>query len=377
MKQTGSILRAIFDSTNDVWFFVAPDYSILFYNQKAYEKGWDLHQKELKAGDIILDYARDTRNRVDEQFVASFQKALKGELVVDRQKIEFNNVTLWFQSKYVPVFENEELIGISIAVSDITHEKHLELAQEEASEKIQELLKKREDFMSIASHELKTPLTGIKSLIQILLRKSKNDKLDLYQDILRKANHQVNRLNLLINDLLDITRIDAGKLSLNMIDCNLRKMLEECVYMKQPENQTHNIQITGDADLLIKGDENRLEQVFCNLLSNAIKYSSDGSDITVHVRQTPEWVILAFHDQGIGIPEENLSSIFQRFYRVNDASFKSGLGLGLYIANEIILQHGGKIEASSELGKGTIFTVYLPWTPIVKFPLNAEMTAMN
>ena len=376
MKQTGSILRAIFDSTNDVWFFVAPDYSILFYNQKAYDNGRALHNRELKTGDIILDYARDTRNHVDEQFVASFQKALKGELVVDRQKIEYNDVTLWFQSKYVPVFENGELIGISIVVSDITHEKHLEQAQEEANMEIQLLLQKREDFMSIASHELKTPLTGIKSLIQILLRKSKNDHLDLYQDILKKANHQVNRISLLINDLLDITRIDAGKMSLNPTACNLRKMLEECVYMKQPENQTHNIQITGEADLVIKGDENRLEQVFCNLLSNAIKYSSDGSDITVHVKQSPEWVMITIRDQGIGIPEENLSSIFQRFYRVNDASFKSGLGLGLYIANEIIKQHGGKIEASSELGKGTIFSVYLPCTP-VKFPLSDEMIAMN
>lgn len=361
MKRTGSILRSIFDSTDDVWFFVAPDHSILFFNQKAYENGKILHQRELQAGDNILDYARDTKNNVDERFATNFCRALSGELVVDRQQIEYNSAVLWFQSKYVPVYENGTMTGVSIVVSDITREKMMELAQEEANAKIHSLLRKREDFMSIASHELKTPLTGIKSLIQILQRKSRTDQLPKYEELLSKANHQVDKLTLLINDLLDVTRIDAGKLYLNITWFNLKDVLEECIYMMQAGSSTHQIELLGSADIMIQGDQNRLEQVICNILSNAIKYSEPGTPIQIHVAVNSGWVMITFRDEGIGIPEDKISKIFNRFYRIDEANLlKSGLGLGLYISNKIVQQHGGHIKLSSKLGEGTEFAVHLP-----------------
>lgn len=361
MQRTGAILRAIFDSTDDVWFFVAPDHSILFFNRKAYENGKLLHGRELKTGDNILDYARDTKNEVDVRFLEKFRQATAGELVIDRQEIQYGSATLWFQSKYVPVFDGQTLLGISIAVSDITEEKKLEQEKEAAGERIKQLLRKREEFMSIASHELKTPLTGIKSLIQLLLRKARQGQADNFEELLQKANQQVNKLTLLVNDLLDVTRIHRGKLTLSTSSFKLKTVLEDCMFILQPQAQTHRFSITGDAGITVTADRERLEQVICNLLSNAIKYSGTGTEINVHTAVSDRWLTISVTDQGVGIPEDKIHSIFKRFFRVDEsAEHKPGLGLGLYIANEIIVQHGGRIEVTSDPGRGSCFSVLLP-----------------
>ena len=123
MEKTGNILRAIFDSNDDVWFFVAPDYSILFFNNKAAEGGLQYHNRVLTAGDNILDYAKDTKNSVDEVFVKNFKKALDGQIVKEEQHIQYGNSSIWTRSKFIPVYHEDVLQGISLTVEDITREK--------------------------------------------------------------------------------------------------------------------------------------------------------------------------------------------------------------------------------------------------------------
>ena len=361
MEKTGSILKSIFDSTDDVWIFIAPDYSILFFNQKAYDNGKLFHGKVLEAGDSILEYALDTKNNVTDPFISNFQKALEGQHIKDVKRIEYENSSHWFESKFVPVYHEGKLTGVSITVSDVSKEKLLELEQVKNKAEITMLLRRREEFMSIASHELKTPLTGAKGFIQTLKRKAATDKLGWYETLLNRADLQINKLTNLINELLDISGMESGKLVLKKSTFKINQLVYDCLQVLQPIAHTHRIQVESDEDIEVCADKNRLEQVICNLLSNALKYSPEGSQITVKTALTSEYATLSIKDEGFGIPPEKLSRLFERFFRVDESNVnKSGLGLGLYISKDIIERHNGKIEVKSEEGRGSEFTIYLP-----------------
>ncbi len=361
MEKTGSILKSIFDSTDDVWFFIAPDYSVLFFNQKAYENGKLYHGKELKAGDNILDYALDTKNNVSEPFIESFQKALEGHHIKDVKRIDYENSSHWFESKFVPVYHEGKLTGVSITITDVSKEKLLELEQVKNKAEITNLLRRREEFMSIASHELKTPITGMKGFIQTLERKAAEDKLEWYENLLHRADLQINKLTNLINELLDVSRIESGNLVLITSRFSLKQLVFDCLQILQPISHTHQIEVGLSMDVEVCGDKNRLEQVICNILSNALKYSPNGSKISIRSKSTSEYVALSVKDEGSGIPKEKLSLLFNRFYRVDESNMnKSGLGLGLYISKDIVERHKGRIEVKSEEGKGSEFTIYLP-----------------
>ena len=360
MEKTGSILRSIFDSTDDVWFFIAPDYSISFFNQKAFDNGKLLHGRELKAGDSILDYARDTTNNIDVGFIENFEKALDGEHIREEKKIEYAETAIWCLSKYIPVYHEGKLTGVSVSVSDISKEKILELEHEKNREEISMLLRRREEFMSIASHELKTPITGIKGFLQLLTRKAHADKLEYYEQLLSKATLQVDRITGLINDLLDVSRIDSGKLKLKYDTFSLPTLINDCLQLLQPLILDHKITVLDGEEIMLHADKNRLEQVICNLISNAVKYSEEGSEVIIKTAKTPEDIMISIKDHGVGITREQLSLLFNRFYRVDESNkSKAGLGLGLYISKDIVERHKGRIEVNSEPGKGSEFIIHL------------------
>jgi two-component system, chemotaxis family, sensor kinase Cph1 len=217
---------------------------------------------------------------------------------------------------------------------------------------------KKDEFMSIASHELKTPLTSVKASLQLLERMvNKNEGLESAAPFVAKAVKQTNKLSEIISDLLDVTRIQAGRLELFKSDFNLLEMIRESVeQFNFPENK-HNIIIEGDAGLTIFADIKRIEQVLSNLLMNALKYSDANATVNIAFEKLDdESVRVAITDHGIGIPQDQIENIFDRFYRVENTSQNfSGVGLGLYISSEIIKQHHGKIGVSSTLGKGSTF----------------------
>lgn len=242
---------------------------------------------------------------------------------------------------------NEERGENITIVLDITERKRLE--------------QRKDEFIGIASHELKTPLTSIKGYTQILeriIKQMSDDRLKLY---LKKTNIYINRLDSLITDLLDVSRIQAGKLQFNMSNFDVYTLVNESIEAIQPTAEHHKIICEKCIHAQIYGDMPRLEQVILNMLSNAIKYSPESKKVNVSVQKKDNKIMVSVQDFGIGIPKKSQSKLFERFYRVEKtASQFSGLGIGLYISAEIVFRHGGDMWVESEEGKGSTFFFTLP-----------------
>lgn len=253
------------------------------------------------------------------------------------------------------VLYNPQFAGYIGSLTDITEQ---ELAQQ--ATKI--LMQKKDEFMSIASHELKTPITSMKASLQILERLSfQKGQLQQIHTFIGKANKQVNKLITLVEDLLDVTKIHAGKMQFNHSVFNIEEVLTDCVEQVKSQTNTHQIITYGSNEVFIRADKHRIEQVIINFLSNAIKYSPDADRVLINLQKDEQYLKIAIQDFGIGIPSDKLRYIFNRFFRVEESSQKfSGLGLGLYISSEIVKRHGGDIGVESQEGEGAIFWFTLP-----------------
>lgn len=235
----------------------------------------------------------------------------------------------------------------------------------------QESVAARDEFLSIASHELKTPLTSLKLQAQLHKRAIlKNDpsaySIENVDSIIDQTEKQVTRLTRLVDDMLDVSRIRSGRLKINREEVNLADLVEDVV--KRISNQfkaaSYEVpKVTLDKNAIGKWDKLRIEQVLINLLTNAIKYGAKKS-IEIVVKAKAESVILSVKDSGIGIPKEMQNKIFDRFERAVSASEVSGLGLGLFITKQIVKAHGGNIWLESEPGAGSTFLVELPKLPL-------------
>src|SRR5690606_476899 len=195
-----------------------------------------------------------------------------------------------------------------------------------------------------ASHELKTPLTSVNAYLQILAGMPTDDK---GKQFIQKALRQMKKLTTLVNDLLDISKIEAGKLQLKIAEFDLKKLMEEAIDLIGHTNNKYRIFFDSSVKTCnIYSDSQRIEQVLINLLTNAIKYSSGADEVRVSLVCTSEEVKVGIQDFGVGIPSEKLPYIFSRFYRVEDVNPNiSGLGIGLYLSNEIITRLDGKLWA--------------------------------
>jgi signal transduction histidine kinase len=211
-------------------------------------------------------------------------------------------------------------------------------------------------FVSVISHELKTPVSLIKGYASTLAREDANWDVATVREGLQVINEESDRLNTLINNLLDASRIQAGAFRLEWGDVSLPRLAEKVVENFRTQTTRHHFNLDFPADFpVIHGDEERLRQVLNNLLSNAIKYSPAGGEVRVGGWHDRANVTVYVADQGIGIPAEEQGKLFQRFYRV-DSSLRrgtQGAGLGLYLCKSIVEAHGGRIWLRSELGKGT------------------------
>ncbi|MEN0053254.1 MAG: PAS domain S-box protein [Mucilaginibacter sp.] len=251
-----------------------------------------------------------------------------------------------------------KIIGASKIARDISEQKAAAEEIKQLYEQVKLLNDRKDEFIAVASHEMRTPLTTMQATLQ-LLRRIAGDKEIRFIDSSLK---QVQKLSSLINDLLDVTKIEAGKLPLNREIFDLKKLVAEAIELAGQSNPDYTFSLNGDIiELPFYGDPHRLEQVLTNLLSNAVKYSPDDNRIEVTLSQTDETVMLTIHDHGMGIPPDKLPLIFTRFYRAHGQLSKiAGLGIGLYICAEIISRHGGRIWAESEPGLGSTFFCTLP-----------------
>lgn len=231
--------------------------------------------------------------------------------------------------------------------------------------------RKKDEFISIASHELKTPLTSVKGYLQLLERSVQKNDTETVIKHLAKAQLQLDKLNSLIADLLDISKIENGKLKFNKQCFAFDTLLEGIIETIQQANPGIYILKKGAAGREIYADEMRLEQVILNFLTNAIKYAPGASEITLTTAIKDDLLYFAVKDQGIGMLPEQLALVFDKFYRVEETSHRfQGLGIGLYISSEIIKRHGGEIGVNSTYGKGSEFYFTIPVNP----PENSSKT---
>jgi PAS domain S-box-containing protein len=219
----------------------------------------------------------------------------------------------------------------------------------------------KDAFLGIASHELKTPLTILKAFIQVIEKQLEVKNYDLLEHYIKKTNKHINKLTALISDLLDVSKIQAGELKLNLAEIDITELITECTVQMLHESPKHQLIINKEADFKVQGDVARIEQVISNFLSNAIKYSPDADKVLININKINNNIKISVNDYGVGIPREKLSKIFTRFYRVEESASKfPGLGLGLHIAAEIVKRHKGEVGVESEPGKGSVFYFTIP-----------------
>lgn len=248
----------------------------------------------------------------------------------------------------VPVISSAVLIDedqghVLCVILDITERKKLE--------------QKKDEFLSIASHELKTPLTTLKGYVQLLGSKLE-DRQNENEMFIARMDKQLIKITDLINDLLDISRIQTGGLTFNNSEFDIVELAEEVILEVSPLTNRHKIHIyIPENEQIVLGDRTRIGQVIINLLSNAIKYSPNSDKINLYVRDNGNEVEILVEDFGVGIPSDKINKLFQKFYRVeeNQSNWHQGLGLGLYISNQIIQRHKSVIQVKSELNQGSIF----------------------
>jgi signal transduction histidine kinase len=248
--------------------------------------------------------------------------------------------------KVVQKNHNEPMI--LLAIEDITEKKHIE--------------QQKDDFISIASHELRTPVTSMKAYTQLLQRHPliTSDKKASY--MLEKMDLQMNRLTELVASFMNVYKMRTGKLRLKKEHFQLEELIAEVVGNFQYTITTHNVQRTDDVKAQVFADKARINQVLVNIISNAIKYSPDSDKVKVALKAEPDAVTVAIKDFGMGIPKEEQHKIYERFLRAKGKKEGDipGLGLGLFISAEIVKQHGGDLWVKSIEDKGSTFYFTLP-----------------
>lgn len=323
-----------------------PDGEPTYYNQQWYEyTGLNFEQSKADGWRAIVH--PDDEVATNRQYQRSLQT---GEIFVmeNRYKRASDGTYRWHLNRAVPLKNEEgEIVFWIGTATDIEDQK-----QE---------MEKRDEFIGIASHELKTPLTSVKGYLQLITATKKEDISPKVSQYIDKANNALGKLQTLINDLLDVSKIKAGKLEYAIELLNIAELVRICAENARHIYAENEFEVQDGHDYPVNGNSERLEQVLMNLVSNAVKYSYANKRVILKTERKGDCVRVSVTDFGIGLSEDQQVKIFERFYRVEDKKrMTSGLGMGLYISAEIVHNHRGEIGVESELGKGSTFYFELP-----------------
>jgi PAS domain S-box-containing protein len=257
----------------------------------------------------------------------------------------------WVTRTTVPVLAPDgEYLGRLFVYVDVTEQRELD--------------RLRSDFLTVAAHELRTPLTPLSMYLQSMERKVFRQQ-GIEPELVGKARRQVGRLTRLVEDVLDVSRLESRRLELKRETIDLNELVDQVVGDFRAGSRQHEIIFRRSHELVaVDADHARIEQVLVNLLANAVKYSPQGGQIVVQVDRVGREARTSVADSGIGIPPDERKRLFQRFFRAHNVSTRhfGGLGIGLFVSNEIVDRHGGRFEVESEPGRGSTFTFYLPLT---------------
>ncbi|WP_184551090.1 ATP-binding protein [Mucilaginibacter sp. FT3.2] len=315
-------------------------FGISNHNEVNYEK------------DFVGGLHPDDRNRIiniiDNQVMV--QAISNGDYDVEYRTVGAEDgKTRWVRAKGKVYFEDDgtprRFIG---AVLDITEQKHDE--------------QRKNDFIGMVSHELKTPLTSLSAYVQIMQLKAQNDDYKAMPDTLDKANIQVKRMSTMINGFLNMSRLESGKILLEKQIFDLVGLIADTIAETMPASLSHHITFAPCTAIIINADRVKIGSVISNVLSNAVKYSPKEKSIHVACQKINGMAQVSITDQGIGIDQQDTQKLFDRYYRVENPNHKhiSGFGIGLYLSAEIINRHNGKIWVESKLGRGSTFYFRLP-----------------
>jgi signal transduction histidine kinase len=252
---------------------------------------------------------------------------------------------------------------VTAVVRDVSERKRAE-AERMRAEAAEQAVRERDEFLSVAAHELKTPLTSLLGFAEALDRiysRGREPETSLVRRALQTIARQSEKMNVLVNQLLDVSRIEAGRLQLDRKPTDLVPIVRGIAEDAQARTSIHTLVVHGPGQMIGAVDGLRLEQVITNLVENAIKYSPDGGQIVVALSQeTGCQARISVRDHGIGIPEGARAHIFDRYYQAHSRIHRSGMGLGLYISRQIVEQHEGRMEVAFPADGGTEFSVMLP-----------------
>jgi PAS domain S-box-containing protein len=318
---------------------------------------WDKRHRELFGLDteeplnyyntFLASLHPDDKQKTDEAVTRAISKKLSnGDYDVEYRIINSQDQNIrWIRAKGKAIFnDNDEPVRLIGTVHDITDNKLNEI--------------RKNDFIAMASHELKTPLTSLKAYIQLLIANARRSGDSFLLNALEKSENQINKMTRLIYGFLDMSKLESGKLQLNCEVFDLGKLVEEVVADSRPISQGHEIVFMMPITAInVNADREKIGQVLSNFINNAVKYSPKGTAVTIQLNVSDNAVKVEVADEGIGIKLKDQQNIFQRFYRVDDESTKgfSGFGIGLYLSAEIIALHKGSIGVESEESKGAIF----------------------
>jgi len=338
--------RTVFESSRLGNKIIDSDLNILQVNPSLV-KLLGFKKKEQVIGTRIFDYVPDDFKKDWLVLQENLWYKSTPSFSLDTCLRKKDGTVVWVHVTSILFEEGDQTLGFTV-IEDITEQHDLRLQKEE--------------FISIASHELKTPITSLKAVTQLLNRLIKKEP-SIAEKIASLAGHAeiyTTKLIHLVEDLSDTTKIEQGQLSLNRNSFPLSNVLEECCN-HIPVDGKHYITNRGDLETVVVADQNKIEQVLINFVNNAVKYAPDSEEIIIEIQNLGDKIKVSVNDLGPGISEENLPKVFNRYYRVDkEGARRSGLGLGLFISSEIIRRHDGEIGVTSELGKGCQFWFTIP-----------------
>ncbi|MGN8069911.1 ATP-binding protein [Mucilaginibacter sp. SG564] len=322
-----------------------PGGEVDFYNQQWYNYTGSRYAESVGWGWQHMIHPDDLPNTLDK-----YIEALKtgNTFEVENRYKRWDNTYRWHLNRAVPLRDDSGAIIFWVGTATDIEDQKREMDR-------------KDEFIGVASHELKTPLTSLKGYLQLISSYKKEELPPVVKQYIGKASVAVNKLQHLINDLLDVSKIQAGRLEYAMGEVNLSELMMQVVENSKHIYPSHELEVQLQPNIFITGNAERLEQVLMNFINNAVKYSLADKRIILKTIVKNNLVRVSVTDFGIGLSAEQIDRIFERFYRVEDKRhITSGLGMGLYISDEIISNHLGKIGVDSELGNGATFYFELP-----------------